>query len=131
MDKDTLLKESDFLSLHCPLSGLTRNFIDGSALKKMKSTAVLLNVARGQVVDNNALYEALEAGEIAAAGLDVLEKEPLEPSNPLGRIQDSTRLIITPHLAWASVEARRRCVQEAYENIAAFLRGEARNVVNP
>ena len=131
VDKDTLLKESDFLSLHCPLSGLTRNFIDGSALKKMKSTAVLLNVARGQVVDNNALYEALEAGEIAAAGLDVLEKEPLEPSNPLGRIQDSTRLIITPHLAWASVEARRRCVQEAYENIAAFLRGEARNVVNP
>ena len=131
VDKDTLLKESDFLSLHCPLSGLTRNFIDGSALKKMKSTAVLLNVARGQVVDNNALYEALEAGEIAAAGLDVLEKEPLEPSNPLGRIQDSTRLIITPHLAWASVEARRRCVQEAYENIAAFLRGEARNEVNP
>ena len=82
-------------------------------------------------MNNNALYEALEAGEIAAAGLDVLEKEPLEPSNPLGRIQDSTRLIITPHLAWASVEARRRCVQEAYENIAAFLRGEARNVVNP
>ena len=81
--------------------------------------------------DAIALREALEAGEIAAAGLDVLEKEPLEPSNPLGRIQDSTRLIITPHLAWASVEARRRCVQEAYENIAAFLRGEARNVVNP
>ncbi|MCI8692055.1 MAG: hydroxyacid dehydrogenase [Lachnospiraceae bacterium] len=131
VDKDTLLGESDFLSLHCPLSGLSRNFIDAQALKKMKKTAVLLNVARGQVVDNGALYEALETGEIAAAGLDVVEKEPLEESNPLSRIKDSSRLIITPHLAWASVEARTRCVEEAYRNIAAFLRGEDRNLVNP
>ena len=81
---------------------------------------------------NNAdLYEALEAGEIAAAGLDVLEKEPLAPDNPLSRFKDSNRLIITPHLAWASVEARRRCVEEAYRNIDAFLRGEDRNIVNP
>lgn len=131
VDKDTLLRESDFLSLHCPLSSLSRNFIDSAALKKMKPSAVLLNVARGQVVDNAALYEALEKGTIAAAGLDVLEQEPLEESNPLSRLKDSSRLIITPHLAWASVEARNRCVQEAYENIAAFLRGEDRNLVNP
>lgn len=131
VDMDTLLAESDFLSLHCPLSDLTRNLIDGDALKKMKKTAILLNVARGKVVDNTALYHALVNEEIAAAGLDVVENEPLEPSNPLSTLKDSTRLIITPHLAWASVEARTRCVWEAHENIAAFLRGESRNVVNP
>lgn len=131
VDLDTLLAESDFLSLHCPLSDLTRNLIDRNALKKMKKTAILLNVARGRVVDNTALYNALASGEIAAAGLDVVENEPLEPSNPLCAIKDSSRLIITPHLAWASVEARTRCVREAYENIGAFLRGESRNVVNP
>lgn len=129
VDKDTLFAESDFLSLHCPLSELTRSFIDAQALKSMKKTAVLINVARGRVVDNTALYEALMSGEIAAAGLDVVENEPLELSNPLSRIKDSTKLIITPHLAWASVEARTRCVQGAYENIAAFMRGEERNVV--
>lgn len=131
VDKNTLLAESDFLSLHCPLSDLTRNFIDADALKKMKKTAVLINVARGRVVDNAALYEALVNEEIAAAGLDVVENEPLELSNPLSKLKDSNQLIITPHLAWASVEARTRCVQGAYENIAAFLRGEDRNVVNP
>ena len=131
VDKDTLLKESDFLSLHCPLSDLSRNFIDREALSKMKKTAILINVARGPVVDNTALYDALCAGEIQAAGLDVLEKEPLELSNPLSQIKDSNRLIITPHLAWASVEARTRCVEGVYRNIEAFLRGEDRNVVNP
>ena len=131
VDKDTLLAESDFLSLHCPLSDLSRNFIDAASLKKMKSTAVLINVARGPVVNNTDLYEALVAGEIAAAGLDVVEREPLEESNPLSRLKDSNQLVITPHLAWASVEARTRCVEEAYKNIEAFLRGESRNVVNP
>lgn len=130
MDFDTLLAESDFLSLHCPLSELTQNLIDADALGRMKRTAILLNVARGRVVDNRALYEALVNGTIAAAGLDVVETEPLEPSNPLSMLKDSTRLIITPHLAWASVEARTRCVWEAHENIAAFLRGESRNVVS-
>lgn len=130
VDKDTLLGESDYLSLHCPLSELSRNFIDRAALKKMKKTAILLNVARGPVVNNTDLYEALVSGEIAAAGLDVVDKEPLETSNPLSRLKDSNQLIITPHLAWASVEARARCVQEAYKNIEAFLRGEDRNVVN-
>lgn len=131
VDKDTLLAESDFLSLHCPLSKLTEKLIDADALKKMKNTAVLINVARGKVVDNTALYHALVNGEIAGAGLDVVEEEPLKLSNPLSSLKDSTRLIITPHMAWASVEARTRCVWEAHENIAAFLRGEDRNVVNP
>ncbi|MCI9277801.1 MAG: D-2-hydroxyacid dehydrogenase [Lachnospiraceae bacterium] len=130
MDKETLLGESDFLSLHCPLSDLSRHFIDADALDRMKPSAILLNVARGQVVDNGALYEALVSGKIGAAGLDVVEREPLELNNPLSRLKDSNRLIITPHLAWASVEARRRCVEEAYKNIQAFLEGKERNVVN-
>lgn len=131
VDKDTLLTESDFLSLHCPLSDLSRNYIDEAALGKMKKTAILINVARGPVVNNPALAKALQEGRIQAAGLDVLEKEPMELSNPLSQIKDSNQLIITPHLAWASVEARTRCVQGVYDNIAAFLRGEDRNVVNP
>lgn len=131
VDKETLLRESDFLSLHCPLSDLSRNFIDGEALKKMKKTAILINVARGPVVNNRDLYEALVSGEIMAAGLDVLEKEPLEPSNPLSLLKDSNQIIITPHLAWGSVESRTRCVQETCKNVEAFLRGESRNIVNP
>ena len=131
VDKATLLKESDFLSLHCPLSDLSLNFIDREALQQMKKTAILINVARGKVVNNVDLYEALVAGEIQAAGLDVVEAEPLELSNPLSKLKDSTRLIITPHLAWASVEARTRCVEGVYKNIEAFLAGETRNVVNP
>jgi len=130
VDLDTLLTESDILSLHCPLSDLSRNLIDKTALKKMKKSAVLINVARGPVVNNTDLYEALVNNEIQAAGLDVLEKEPLELSNPLSKLKDSNKLIITPHLAWASVEARTRCVQGVYENIKAFLNGEPRNVVN-
>lgn len=131
VDKETLLAQSDVLSLHCPLSDLSRNFIDREALRKMKKTAVLVNVARGPVVNNPDLYDALTAGEIMAAGLDVLEKEPLEISNPLSKIKDSNKLIITPHLAWGSVEARTRCVQEAFKNAEAYLRGEKRNIVNP
>lgn len=131
VDKDTLLAESDILSLHCPLSDLSRDFVDAAALKKMKKTAVLVNVARGPVVNNTNLYHALLDGEIMAAGLDVLEKEPLEIANPLSQLKDSNQLIITPHLAWASVEARTRCVEGVYKNIEAFLMGESRNVVNP
>lgn len=131
VDKETLLKESDVLSLHCPLSNLTRGIIDREALRKMKKTAVLVNVARGAVVDNIALYEALAAGEIAAAGLDVVDGEPLQLSNPLSRLKDSSQLIITPHLAWASVEARTRCVEEVAKNIEAFQKGQPRNIVNP
>jgi len=131
VDKETLLAECDYLSLHCPLSDLSRDFIDAEALKKMKKSAVLINVARGPVVNNADLYQALVNGEIMAAGLDVMEKEPLELSNPLSQLKDSNQLIITPHLAWASVEARTRCVEGVYRNIEAFQCGEARNVVNP
>ncbi len=130
VDKEELLQRSDFLSLHCPLSDLTRNYIDGPALSKMKKSAVLINVARGPVVDNDALYEALVEEQIMAAGLDVIREEPLRESNPLSKFKDSNRLIITPHLAWGSVEARERCVRGVYENIKAFQAGTPIHVVN-
>lgn len=130
VDFDTLLAKSDVLSLHCPLSDRTRNLIDLAALKKMKKSAILINVARGPVVNTQDLYTALMEEEIAAAGLDVLEKEPITAENPLGNIKDSNRLLITPHLAWASVEARERCVDGVYQNIKNFLNGTPSNVVN-
>ena len=129
VDFDTILKESDILSVHCPLSDLTKNLIDESALNKMKKSAILINVARGPVVNNADLAKALNEGVIAAAGLDVLENEPIIDSNPLNDIKDSTKLIITPHMAWASTEARERLVREVYKNINAFLNGEERNIV--
>lgn len=127
---DELLETCDFISVHCPLSDLTKNLIDYSAMKKMKKTAILLNVARGPVINNADLYRALTEGEIYAAGLDVLEKEPITDENPLSKIKDSEKLIITPHMAWASTESRTRLAIEVYENIKAFLNGEKRNIVN-
>lgn len=127
---DTLLQESDILSLHCPLSDRTRGLINKDALSKMKKTAVLVNVARGPVVDTRALCDALVTDRIAGAGLDVLEQEPMAKDNPLAQIKDSTKLIITPHMAWASLESRTRLVDEVVKNIEAFLAGENRNVVN-
>ena len=129
VDFDTLLSESDVLSLHCPLTDRTRNIINAEALAKMKKTAILLNVARGPVVDEQALYDALTTGQIAAAGLDVLVKEPITADNPLRKIKDSTKLLITPHMAWASREARIRCAREVYLNIKSFLAGEKRNII--
>lgn len=130
VDFDTLLQESDILSLHCPLTDRTRGLIDAAAFAKMKKTAILINVARGPVVDTQALYDALTEDRIAAAGLDVLEKEPIAADNPLGRIQDSTKLVITPHMSWASTESRTRLVAEVALNIEAFLAGKSRNIVN-
>lgn len=129
VDLDTLLKESDILSLHCPLTDRTKNLINKNTLSKMKSTAILINVARGPVVNDEDLYEALEEGVIAGAGLDVLGVEPMEKTNPLGKIKDSRKLLITPHMAWASVEARTRCLEEVYKNIEAFYEGKSRNRV--
>lgn len=130
VDLDTLLRTSDFLSHHCPLSERTRGLIDKNALQKMKQTAILLNVARGPVINNADLYWALQNEEIKAAGLDVLEKEPIGSDNLLGRIQDSNRLLITPHMAWAATEARIRIVEEVFQNIEAYLNGKDRNIVN-
>lgn len=130
VDFESLLKESDFLSLHCPLNDATRNLINMEAMKKMKSTSYIINVARGKVVNNTDLYEALTNGIIRGAGLDVIEEEPITDKNPLSKIMDSDKLIITPHLGWASTEARQRCVDFAYDNVKSFLEGKPKNLVN-
>ncbi|MCR5716959.1 MAG: hydroxyacid dehydrogenase [Lachnospiraceae bacterium] len=123
VDFETLCRQSDVISLHCPLTDRTRHLINEKAFDLMKESAVLVNVARGPVVDSKALYDALVQGKILGAGLDVLEKEPIRPEDPLHQFKDSSRLVITPHLAWASIEARERCAQQVYENIDGFLKG--------
>lgn len=128
-DFDTLLKESDIISVHAPLNRYTENLIDLDAFRKMKNTAVLVNVARGPIVNEEDLYTALVENEIEGAALDVLKEEPMAPDNPLLKIQDSKKLIITPHMAWAPVETRTRCRDEVVENIKAFLAGKDRNRV--
>mgnify|MGYP002611497652 FL=1 len=100
-----------------------------AAFEKMKNSAILINVGRGPIVNDADLVAALNNNQIAAAGLDVLTKEPVEADNPLNSVKDSTKLIVTPHIAWATVEARTRLMDEVYENIKAFTEGKARNVV--
>lgn len=129
VDLDTLLRESDIISIHAPLGDQTLDLIGEEELNKMKKSAVLLNLGRGPIVNEAALADALLQHKIQAAGLDVLTVEPMLPENPLLKIQDSTKLIITPHIAWATVEARRRCVVEVYKNIEAYVMGEERNRV--
>ncbi len=129
VDFDELLSSSDVISIHAPLNSDTKDLINQEALSKMKDTAILLNLGRGPIVNEKALAEALENDIIAGAGLDVLNKEPMDKDNPLINIKDSQKLIITPHIAWATVEARQRCTKEVYENIKAFLNGQERNIV--
>lgn len=130
LELDELLAASDIISVHCPLTEQTRNLIDLDALSKMKKTAILINVARGPVVNNRDLATALEKDLIKAAGLDVLEIEPIREDNPLNAIKDSNKLIITPHMAWGSLEARTKLVSEACKNVESFLNGQRRNRVD-
>lgn len=106
VDLDTLLTTSDIVSVHAPLTSETEGLMNKDAFSKMKSTAIFLNLGRGAIVVEQDLADALNNDEIAAAGIDVLCVEPMSPDNPLRTIKDSNRLIITPHIAWASVEAR-------------------------
>ncbi len=121
VDFETVLRESDILSVHAPLHEGTLGLIDRASLAKMKPSAVFLNVGRGPIVVESDLADALEAGTIAAAGLDVLASEPMRADNPLRRITDSERLLITPHIAWASVEARTRLMKTIEEQIRTFF----------
>lgn len=129
VDWDTLLAESDVLSIHAPLNEYTENLMNLDAFRKMKKTAVLINVARGPIVNQEDLYTALTEDMIAGAALDVLKVEPMAADNPLLKIQDSKKLLITPHMAWAPVETRFRCRDEVVENIKAFMQGNDRNRV--
>ena len=128
VDLPTILKEADVITLHAPLTPETRNMIGADQLKAMKKSAILINTARGGLVDETALAEALKAGEIAGAGFDVLTEEPpkngnvlLDPSIP--------NLIVTPHVAWASQEAMQILADQLVDNIEAFVGGTPQNVV--
>ncbi|SHJ19458.1 D-2-hydroxyacid dehydrogenase [Pseudobutyrivibrio xylanivorans] len=122
VDFDTLLSTSDVISIHAPLDENTMHLIDKAALSKMKKNAILINVGRGPIIVEKDLADALECGQIAAAGLDVLDVEPMSPENPLVRIKDSTKLLITPHIAWAAVEARQRLMKIIEGQIEDFLK---------
>ena len=113
--------------MHAPLNGRTECLLGEAELERMKSTAILLNLGRGAILDENALVKALSAGTIAAAGLDVLVREPPEKGSPLLSLIRDGRLFVTPHNAWGSVESRNRLVCEVAENIRAFKNGSRRN----
>ncbi len=121
MSFEELLAQSDIVSVHAPLTPETENLMDREAFSRMKESAVFLNLGRGPIVSEEALAEALESGEIRAAGLDVLCVEPMSSENPLKRIKDSDRLLITPHIAWASLEARRRLMGIILGQIKEFF----------
>lgn len=123
-----LLAESDIISVHAPLTPATEKLFDYEAFSSMKREAIFLNLGRGPIVDEEGLARALKENKIAAAGLDVLRVEPMEKENPLLAIQDSQRLLITPHMAWASMEARKRLVSQVYENIKGYIEGRDRNL---
>lgn len=124
---DTLLHEADVLSLHCPLTQENAGLINAQTIGQMKQGAILINTARGGLVDEGALREALVSGKLAGAAMDVLGAEPPRTGSPLIGLDNC---IITPHIAWASLEARGRLMTIAAENLAAYQRGERKNVVN-
>lgn len=126
-DFDTVLRESDFLSLNCPLNETTRHMIDKAALDKMKPSAYIINTARGALIDEEALIRALQGGVIAGAGLDVQEVEPLDENSPLFTMDP---VIITPHMGWRGLETRRRLIDLLRENIKAFAKGQPINRVD-
>jgi glycerate dehydrogenase len=121
-----LFATADVVSLHCPLTADNERFVNAGLLARMKSTAFLINTARGLLVDEAALADALAAGRPAAAAVDVVSAEPMRPENPLLR---APRCLITPHIAWASLAARRRLMAATVENVRAFLAGRPVNVV--
>ena len=126
-DLDTLLKESDVIALHCPLFPATERIINKDTIAKMKDGVILLNNSRGPLVDEQDLADALNAGKVAAAGLDVVSTEPIRSDNPL---LTAKNCIITPHISWAPKESRQRIMDCAIENVKAYLNGAPVNVVN-
>ena len=123
---EELLATSDVLSLHCPLTDNTRHLINAATLQQMKPSAILINTGRGPLIDDQAVAEALAEGRLAAFCADVLTEEPPKADNPL---LSQPNAFITPHIAWASTEARIRLLQIATDNVQAFLNGSPMNVV--
>ncbi len=127
VDIETVFKQSDIVSLHCPLTEDNYHFVSAELLGQMKKSAFLINTARGPLIDQQGLADALNAGRIAAAGLDVLENEPPSPENPL---LSAKNCFISPHIAWATAAARERLLDVTVENIKGFMAGQRQNVVN-
>ena len=127
VDLDALYAQSDVISLHCPLKEDTREMINRDSIAKMKDGVILLNSGRGQLIREADLAEALNAGKVFAAAVDVVSQEPILPDNPLLQAKNC---IITPHIAWASRESRMRLMNVAVENLRSFLEGSPENVVN-
>ena len=124
---DTLFGQSDVLSLHCPLTPETDRVVNSENLAKMKSSAFLINTGRGQLVDEEALADALNAGHLAGAGLDVLSSEPPSPDNPLPQAKNC---FVSPHIAWATYAARKRLLAATANNLRSFIDGKTANVIN-
>ena len=129
VDLSTLLTECDIISVHAPLNEKTMHLIGEKELKMMKKSAYIVNVGRGAVIDEKALAEAIDEGIIGGAALDVFTTEPPQADSPIMNIKNRERIVYTPHTAWSSVEARKRCISMTADNIAAFIKGESRNDV--
>ena len=129
VELDELLSESDIISIHSPLNSNTQGLFNYNNLKKMKKSAVLINMGRGPIVVEKDLAKAIDENIIAGAGLDVFSVEPMLEDSPLLKIKNKEKIVMTPHIAWASVEARERLFNDLIENIKAFYRGERRNRV--
>jgi glycerate dehydrogenase len=127
VDLESLFRQSDVISLHCPLTAETKLLVNPKRLASMKPAAFILNTSRGPLIDEAALAQALNESQIAGAGLDVLAIEPPLATNPLLRARNC---YVTPHIAWATKAARARLLQTAIDNVEAFLRGKPQNVVN-
>ena len=130
VDIDTLCRESDIISLHTPLNDGTRGLIGKAQLDMMKKNAILVNVARGAVTDEEAVAQALLSGKLAGFGCDVYSTEPFPKGHPIDRIKDLPNVCLTPHIAWGGYETRVRLLDEMIKNAQAFFRGEKRNRVD-
>ena len=130
VDLDTLLKESDIVTIHIPLSDKTRNLLDKEKISYLKENAIVVNTARGAVLDEEAICNAVKEGKIGGFGTDVYSKEPFTKDCPYYKIKDLNNVCFTPHMAWGTKEARERCFNTMLENTKAFLNGEIKNRVD-
>ena len=129
VDLNTLCETSDIISIHLALNDQTRGMVGGAQIGRMKKNAIVVNVARGAITDEEALTRAIEENRIGALGVDVYSVEPFGKDHPFSRILDRDNVCLTPHMAWGSIESRNRCIAKVAENIAAFYRGESLNRV--
>lgn len=130
LEFEEMLRTCDIISIHSPLTSATYHLFGKEQFRMMKDDSIIINVGRGDIIDEEELACAIENKVIGGAAVDVLSKEPMSSESPLVRILDNPGFLMTPHIAWAAVEARERCIREIYNNIASFLKGKRRNRVD-